>query len=564
MRPWDFAAIELDFSPRLEFVIKGCADQTLCDTLTIEFTESVDPGIYGKLNRRSKDTEDPSEDYKKYRICARRAFQILLIQQRILSFLLACATEILHDKTEVELLHSPVLDIPRSIQTFETTQSQQTSFTSVLNMAPYRGWSSLDFPKLRGYVESTLNKHKAHIWALREDPGYFTDTIREYAEHCPINIPSDCNCQLTRWKEHPEFVKGLILGMLREAYSMVHNWTYLKERLDVFDRLLGEGATKQQQAQVIVEFREMAHLIISSLLNKLEDSYRAAPGCRFLFTRACEEFTYHRVPGITWKKEEYLLSMERLQSIRDENSRDGLRWTTLWMLPWRLEVLDQIIQENQTARRMVTGRILDLLTDLSIVTECRRQASLWGKSPDVQTGEVDACGCNFVVEDPDGINFFEWKDALEQDFTLPLATLLPLKDKLSYPEHKKRTRNTTAILCNSERNLDLFWAGVDTQFRQKTGLAQHRVIKDCLHDSQKMHRTLPWDDVPAQSVKPTRSTGTEYQPISSHLHDEALQITGTFDRMSINDKAKPKTKGTNASDPQMTNEDCAIGGSSEV
>jgi hypothetical protein len=123
MRPWEFAAIELDFSPRLEMAIKGCADQTLCDTLTIEFTEAVDPGIYGKLNRCSKGTDKPSEHGKKYKICARRAFQILLMQQRILSFLLVCDTEILHDKTEMELLHSPVLDVPPSIQTFETSRS---------------------------------------------------------------------------------------------------------------------------------------------------------------------------------------------------------------------------------------------------------------------------------------------------------------------------------------------------------------------------------------------------------------------------------------------------------
>ena len=213
-------------------------------------------------------------------------------------------------------------------------------------MAPYRGWSSIDFPKIRGYVENTLNKHKAHVWALREDPGYFVDTIREYAEHCPINVPSDCNCHLARWKEHPEFNKGLIFGMLHEAYVMVHNRTYLKERLDVFDRLLGEGATKQQQARIIVEFREMTNVIICSLLNKVEDSYRYTPGCRVLFTRACETFTYRRASGITWEKEEYLLSMDLLQSLRDEDSKDGLRWSMLWMLPWHLELLDEIIQKK--------------------------------------------------------------------------------------------------------------------------------------------------------------------------------------------------------------------------
>ena len=551
MPPWDFAAIELEFSPLLEMAIEDCANQALCDTMTIEFTEAVDPNVYGKLKRLRKDADNSSEHNKKYGICAHRAFQVLLIQRRILSFLLKCTTAILHDKTEMELLHSPVLDVPPSIQSFEAARGQQTSFTSMLNMAPYRGWSSLDFPKLREYVESTLAKHKSHIWALREDPGYFADTIREYVDHSPTNVPSTDGCHLALWKEHPKFMKSLILGMLHEAYGMVYNWTYLKERLDNFDRLLEEGATKQQQARVIVEFREMTQIMTGILVGKVENSYRATPGCRSLFTRVCKTQTYHRVPDIARPQAVYLRFMEPFQHLRDDT---GIRYDTLFMLPWLLEVLDQVLQEYEMARSMVTSRILDLLTDLSIINECERQASLWGKSRDVQTGEVDSCGCNFVIEDRDGIDFYEWTDALNQDFTPPLGTVLPLEDKLGYPEHKKRTRNTTTIMCKAERNLDLFWAAIDTHFRQKTGLAQHRVIRDCLHDSHKMHRTVPWDDAATQSVKPTRSIVTEYQPISSHLHDKSLQITGTFDRMSVVDRAKPKTKGTDASDPKIPNE----------
>ena len=550
MSPWEFAAIELEFSPFFEMAIKGCADQTLCETLTIEFTEAVDPSRYGKLNRCSKGIDEHCEHDKKYRICARRAFQVLLIQQRILSFLLDCALEILHDKTETELLRSPVLDAPPSIQPYEAAQSQQTSFTSVLNLAPYRGWSSLDFSKLRGYIESTLAKHKSHVWALREDPGYFADTIRESLDHHAANVPADCGLHLKQWKEHPSLKKGLILRMLHEAYHMVHNWTYLKDRLDVFERLLEEGASKHQQARVIVEFREMTQIITSSLISKVENSYRAAPGCRMLFTKACETDTYRRVPGIDSNQAVYLSVMGLFRGMIDEDTGAGIHCDTLFMLPWHLEVLDQILQKSQTARGMVTGRILDLLTDLSIITECDRQTSLWSKSPDVQTGEVDACGCNFVVEDPDGMNFYDWEDALNQDFTPPLVTVYPLKDKLSYPEHKKRTRNTTTIMCKAEYNLDLFWAVVDNHFREKTGLAQHRVIKNCLLDSHRMHRTIPWNDVAAQISKPVQSIVTEYQPISSHLHDEALQITGTFDRMSVINKAKPKTKGTDALEPK--------------
>nr|GFD59798.1 hypothetical protein [Tanacetum cinerariifolium] len=79
-------------------LFNGCANQDLCTTLTIDFTEAVDPTIYGKLK---KDAEGASEKKHKpedkYDICARTAFQALLMQQRILAFLLACTRAILHD-----------------------------------------------------------------------------------------------------------------------------------------------------------------------------------------------------------------------------------------------------------------------------------------------------------------------------------------------------------------------------------------------------------------------------------------------------------------------------------
>ena len=137
MTPWEFAAIEMEFSPGLTVLFDGCTDQTLCTSITIDFTEAVDPSIYGKLNRNSEGSSERRRSDDKYSICARRAFQMLLIQQRILAYLLACARAILHDNTDVELLQSPVQETLPIIQIVTGTRTDHTSFTEVLNMAPY-------------------------------------------------------------------------------------------------------------------------------------------------------------------------------------------------------------------------------------------------------------------------------------------------------------------------------------------------------------------------------------------------------------------------------------------
>ena len=529
MLPWEFAAIELEFSPVLGLTMENCEDNTLCATYRIEFTELVHPSVYGKLRRSNDSATKPQRHNDKYSICARFGFQILLIQQRILAFLAAVARAILHDKTDLELLQSPAQALPVISQTVKGTQIQQTSFTDVLNMAPYQGWNSLNLSRLRGYVESTLTKHKSHIWALREDPGYFADTIREFLNHLPMTVPSDCGCHRTQPERHPEIMMKQIASMLNESYAMVYGWNYLKERLDIFDQLLNEDATKQQQAH----------------------SHRATPECRLLFTKACGTETYHRVDDITPEQKQYL---DVMKVFRTKSEEETLDLHSLSNLSFGLEMVDHVLQKNKAAQKMATGRILDLLTDLSIIVECARQGSLWERSPDVETGKVSCCSCDIAVKDHESVGFFEWKDALSQDFSPPVELILPLKEKLCYPEHKKRTRNTTTIMFEAERSLDLFWAAIDSHFESKTGLAQHRVIKDCLLDSHKMQRTIPWDDDAVRSVKPVHNIEKGYQPVCSHLHDEALQITGIFDRTSVIDKVKQKTKGTDASDPNISNE----------
>jgi hypothetical protein len=54
------------------------------------------------------------------------------------------------------------------------------SFSDILSTAPYRGWHFLSWSRMRSYIDATLETHKSHIYALREDPSYFADTVLEY------------------------------------------------------------------------------------------------------------------------------------------------------------------------------------------------------------------------------------------------------------------------------------------------------------------------------------------------------------------------------------------------
>lgn len=438
----------------------------------MDFTEILDPSAYGKLDRRPCRSPDHC-DMDKYNICARRGFQVLLVQHGILSFLLSCARSILHDFPDEILFDGPLQEAPPVAQILVNEHAEHSSFTDVLNIAPYRGWDSLNFSRLRNYVQGALRTHRDHIWALREDPGYFADTVQECLDHSPYAIPLCCSDLPYAYNWSPGHKTWVLQDMIDESYGIVTGWSELKKRLDNFDALLREGATKQQQAQAILEFELLTETIGTGLLERLFRCSRAAPACRAVLRRKCGtsvwEHEYEYISGITTAEKEVL---EAFAGFRKEKISLAA-WPIFVALD--LESVERLLQTSATACRMITGRLLSLLTDLSIITECLRQASLWSQSPDVKTGRVDACRCKVTLDD--GFHAFsKWYSALQDDYSPPLDLVFPLQGKLNYPEHKKRARDTVTTTRKAEQNLDHFWLALDAHFERKTGVAQYTSI----------------------------------------------------------------------------------------
>jgi hypothetical protein len=101
----------------------------------------------------------------------------------------------------------------------------------------------------------------------------------------------------------------------------------------------------------------------------------------------------------------------------------------------------------------------------------------------------------------------------------------------------------------AEANVDAFWEWVDAYFEKKTGVGQHDVIRRCVLEGGQMQRTPLWieplQEAPKNSVERPEHI---YQPFSRIYHAKEMQITGAFDKMSIIQKIKPKTRGSAAHD----------------
>lgn len=111
--------------------------------------------------------------------------------------------------------------------------------------------------------------------------------------------------------------------------------------------------------------------------------------------------------------------------------------------------------------------------------------------------------------------------------------------KFRHPISKKRTETIVKTLRSAEAALDKFWAVTDAHFQDTIGVTPYETISEILEE-RTIQRTPPWV---SQNSPSTTSSSVDYLyvPLSSHLHNTAKEITGSFDRLEVLVTQKTKT-----------------------
>jgi len=107
---------------------------------------------------------------------------VLEIQQRVYRFLVTCCKEILHDISHDQLISS-VFPIQPKPSVPANNALGFTSLTVLTTEAPYRLPQDLDLLRIESMFSAKVSAAEDHIWALREDPGYFADSLLDFKEH---------------------------------------------------------------------------------------------------------------------------------------------------------------------------------------------------------------------------------------------------------------------------------------------------------------------------------------------------------------------------------------------
>ena len=246
------------------------------------------PKTYGSLVPR--DAGDRIQQQLRMEPAA--GLQILEVQERILDFLVKCCRLILHDMNldQVDLIETkPAPPQIKSTLAIHTV-------TAMAEIAPYRLPQRLDMNRLKVLISARREEAEEHVWALREDPGYFAQTMRDWSEHSPFMIPDKFKRPHGMVGE-PVFWDKVATNMIFHAYSSLilyatadETVTLAQEKLDSCRHRLGSSTSLPPEVEKV--FQRLDHIVqvvADEPLGDLMLGFPASPPMRYGYERAASD-----------------------------------------------------------------------------------------------------------------------------------------------------------------------------------------------------------------------------------------------------------------------------------
>jgi hypothetical protein len=507
------------------------------------FLDGTTVETYGRL-------EDSSEAFNM--MLYSRAFHpghgllILEIQQKILSFLVKCCRIILQDLDPGSLTGDQI-EVKPEPPAITRDPNEWPTLSAIAAEAPYRVPSHLDFGRIKAVVAAKRSAAEDHIWALREDPGYFADILGDWSEHRQEKLPD------TNGRPHPVlksagsvFWERVIGNIFVDAYGGLAVWDLIYRQLVVLESL------KEKYSDVISPTEDLPPEYLKALLSfryllsqsgkgpilNLKTGVPASPPFRSLFVREPQ------IPGSTriQVRSKHGIGVDPLmwmfQLIWDDNS------LFLLGLPDIMDELERLLRRDLKQKERISGWVANVLSDLGTIARAQHEIDIYYP----WAGRFDD-------------EFEGYRDEIQKEFSVSVAALTEVNgscEKLSfeklgrpsdqrflYPSDKRRTKQNTEAMRKSEVNLDLFWQSVDEQYRNINGKTVHQALKHLFAIERQLERTPEWREPIKQPIDKIGTGIPEdlHQPLSQlSLHSEERPS-----KLIVTAKTKIKTKGVASS-----------------
>jgi len=546
--PAGFASSELSFSGLAKPI-----NATRYSNVTVQLkkrdpeTHKFQEEMYGRVEGFGDEAQPKQEDDEQepgYTVGS--ALQTLRIQEGILKFLVACCENIMHDVLP-EMLCSDAYPLTSEPPSLSDHEDLEQSLADAHRKVPYSARGLPNIARIRHLISTVLSHLEDHAWALREDPAYFADHVREHADRRHENILNEAGdpCKTVGTKA---FYSLVLREMLSKAYSNLILWDKLYQLSTQVETLHASCLQAKPSEELLGIYYSTVEKLYYMLticcgdVAELVNLYSiGSPPLRHLWSREIvpEKSSYKFEPV---KSDDFV--GRRVLSLL---SRATLFPREVDFSHFGLDCLETYCARDPSARDKLSPFIEEILTPYSACIECLHQLRIsscytWLRLyfESVHTGRVLPKWIISFIQSMES-----WAMLLAENSGGAVAPDLgnPTDGKFYYPSENIHTREAVEARRKAERNLDKFWRYVDNAFRKRTGYSQHVVIRRILDEGGAMRRTAPWHDPKAYGELATSPITFEYQAMSEIFHDATKEITGNFNRLAVAGKTKTKTHG---------------------
>lgn len=447
---------------------------------------------------------------------------VLEAQDRLLSFLMGCVREILHDVPQ-ELMSRTLCGLLPEERTFLAAASssfddaeENLSWSSLAADSHYRPPCEMDFAKLESLFAASRDDALDHIWSMREDPSYWTRRLLALKEHQPEIV------QDSDGRQHPWFTSGredilwrrLIVDEIERSYCTYERFVELRAQtahLCALQRILPSFSTRDRLPQAYLAAIDRLASYLGDASHGPEDmvkrSFEPSPPMRQFFVRISSRNVMDADPELRLKLDaQFDRSQRRLYWIISTMRK---QYAGLFRTNDLTDVLQHLIDTDSSAKAAVSDLMAASIADMGVILEGVRQVQLlhrWEiplhKLRSTQTRSVSEEMKNW--QKPWG----RWKIALERNSQVLSKHGAPLGRRFHYPVEKRRTCENVNLLRKAEADLDLFWSKVDQAIGPE--LLKGTALGRLMSTPRTLQRTAPWVE--------------KLKPVSPNIHSSRASI----------------------------------------
>ncbi|KAK8006464.1 hypothetical protein PG991_012761 [Apiospora marii] len=333
---------------------------------------------YGKIKQCDSDCTHSGLAACRIGFDVGRGVLLLEVQARIYDFLVKICKTVLHDKDRSELTGSHIPTIPRPLED-TTTSASLGSLKAAAIRAPYRVPAEMDTDRMLEMVSAKLDAAEDHLHSMREDPAYFAGVLRDFETHdIDWLLQRTGKLYMAEMRTHGHGAIGYPAAF---ALLWPATWSRLLHKLQELAAILDRKEHKVEEnlpPELEAAYKDALDYVKdleASIAYEMYMAFISSPNVRPMFKDWLPVGDWKSSPG--FKVEEHW--HHEYQAFRAFNLTTIALTRDLVGTHVLLEDLDKFRNptNDMDTDPCIDSYVAAMMSDLSIVAECRRQLALF-------------------------------------------------------------------------------------------------------------------------------------------------------------------------------------------